>query len=201
MKSYSETNVFTTDELALLGRATAYVARVDEDAFKEPIRCHELARAVGRLLRLEYEDGVYSLLPEIGGGIDHSWLLVPRDTKGGIRVGCSILDVYAIGSLPQVQLLHCGTTAPHHENFINRGKRDDIDEVVVEQLVQMMRMSKYEAVSILAEVAKINPEALRLAAQLIGYAACPTCDYALPNCMCVQSVGDKHQPTSCGWKL
>lgn len=193
MNSYSETNVFTSEELGLLNRATAYVTRVDESAFEEPVRCHELVRAIGKLLELKHEDGVYSLHWEIGGGVDHSWLLVPQDFKRE-RVGCSILDVYAVGSLPQVQLLHCGTTVPHYRNFIRREARTDIDEVVVERLVQMMRMSKHEAIMILVEVAKFNnPGVLRLAAQLIGYAACPTCDYALPNCMCVQS-GEKERP-------
>lgn len=186
MRSYSETKVFTPEELSLLERARAYVVRVDESAFDSPIRCHELARAVGKLLGLQYEDGVYSLLPEIGGGVDHSWLIVPRDFKGE-RVGCSILDVYAVGTLPQVRLLDGSShSVPHGRNFIKQCKRDDIDEVTVERLVQMMRMSRHEAVMILAEVASINPDALRLAAQLIGYAACPRCDYVLPNCMCVQ---------------
>lgn len=194
MKSYSETNVFTPEELALFGRATAYVARVDESVFKEPVRCHELARAVGTLLGLEYEDGVYSCLPEIGGGVDHSWLLVPRKDRNNVCVGYSILDVYAVGSLPQAQMLCCGTTAPHHRNFIKREERTDIDEMIVKRLVQMMRMSRHEAVIILAEVAKTNPDALRLAAQLIGYAACPTCDYALPNCLCVQRDDKEVRP-------
>src|SRR5271166_5239652 len=141
MKSYSETKVFTLEELGLLERARAYVARVDESVFKVPVRCHELARAVGKLLGLKYEDGVYSLLPEIGGGVDDSWLLVPRDFTGE-RVGCSILDVYAVGSLPQVRLLDGSShAAPHHRNFIKRGERDDIDAVTVERLIQMMRMS------------------------------------------------------------
>jgi len=194
MRSYSETKVFTPEELSLLERARAYVVRVDESAFDSPIRCHELARAVGKLLGLEHEDGVYSLMPEIGGGVDHSWLLVPREGKNGIRTGCSVLDVYAVGRLPQVQLVHCAYTVPHHRLFIKRGERDDIDTVTVQRLVQMMRMSRYEAVMILAEVAKTNPDALRLAAQLIEYPACPRCDYALPNCMCVQTETKEVEP-------
>lgn len=41
-----------------------------------------------------------------------------------------------------------------------------------------------EAQSILARVARVNPNALRLWAQLVGYPPCPKCDYCIHNCRC-----------------
>ena len=191
MISYSEREAFDKEELLLLARATALVACVDEREFAVPnslvrdnlIRCHELARAVGYVLGLAHEDGKYSCCPNESPGINHSWLLVPRTFKGE-RVGLSILDVYAVGRLPQVQLLASTITLPNHRNFIPGPMRTDIDETVVAKLVQMMRVSKWEAIDTLTRTASINPDAVRLVAQLIGYPACPTCDYVLPNCRC-----------------
>jgi len=150
MISYSEREVFTKRELALLARATAYVARVDEREASLSelghwpywLRCHELARAVGHLLELEHEDGKYSSYPNTSVGINHSWLLIPRTNATGERVGLSILDVYSVGRLPQVQLLANTNTVPNHRNFIPLAARTDINETVVAKLVQMMKRAE-----------------------------------------------------------
>ena len=136
VRGYSEKEVFTSFELGKLGAARDYVARIDEAKIAGIIRCHELVRAVGRLLQLAHEDGVYAAAGS-AGGVDHSWLLVPHSSKTSVA-GYSILDVYAVGRLPQVQLLHCGLTVPHHASFIPRGERSDVDKVMVLRLMQTM---------------------------------------------------------------
>jgi hypothetical protein len=134
VRGYSEKQVFTSFELDRLDRARDYVARVDESKISGVIRCHELVRAVGRLLQLAHEDGIYAAAGS-EGGVDHSWLLVPHDS--GVA-GHSILDVYSVGRLPQVQLLYCGLTVPHHVSFVPRGERSDIDDAMVWHLMQIM---------------------------------------------------------------
>lgn len=143
MKSYSEAEVFSASELAPFKAAQAYVDRLDERRLADSsgvvktIRCHELTRAVGRLLKLAHEDGVYCPAESNGGGVDHSWLCVPHHGDGRIS-NFSILDVYSVGRLPQVQLLYCGLTVPHHLEFMPRAERTDIDEEMVLQLIRAM---------------------------------------------------------------
>lgn len=71
----------------------------------ERTRCHEVARIVNILLldkalgNTEVVDGKY-------GGIDHSWInLLPAE--GLPPTSQRILDTYAVGQLPQVQLVDC----------------------------------------------------------------------------------------------
>lgn len=62
----------------------------------KPIRCHEMARAAGRVLGLEVVDGVC-------GAVQHSWLTLKAHQDETERE--FILDVYAVGRLPPVQLV------------------------------------------------------------------------------------------------
>lgn len=62
----------------------------------KPIRCHEMARAVGRILDLPVVDGVC-------GAVQHSWLTIKAHQDPTERE--FILDVYAVGRLPPVQLV------------------------------------------------------------------------------------------------
>lgn len=137
MKGYSEKEVFSEYELAKLDAARGYVERLDETKIQGTIRCHELTRAVGRVLGLAHEDGTYCPAGT-EGGVDHSWLLTPHDKGKGKISGHSILDVYSVGRLPQVQLLFCGLTVPHHLGFLPRGEREDVDERMVLRLMQAM---------------------------------------------------------------
>lgn len=159
MKSYSEREVFEPHELTVLKRATELVANVDDEHFTFVIRCHELARAVGRILLLPHEDGKYTVLPERRGGVDHSWLLVARESR---REAPSILDVYAVGQLPMVQLCASALTVPHHRQFEPGRERDDIDDRRV--LLLMRAMLKCEHVA-LDDVANKHPKFLSADAQ------------------------------------
>lgn len=129
MKGYSATEIFAQFEQALLRRAEALVAAVDDPS--GDVRCHELARAVGRILDLPVEDGAY-------GACDHSWLVIRPD----MFASPCILDVYAVGRLPIVQLVDARQILqPHFSAYQKREPRDDIREDVVERLVEQMRGS------------------------------------------------------------
>lgn len=107
MISYSQRTVFTTRELAFLRKATEIVDRLPVAPKEWPeIRCHEVARVVGEILYLEVEDGHF-------GTVDHSWLWTSPVIHGRGRWP-NILDVYAVGSLPMVQLVDMGAMLPHN---------------------------------------------------------------------------------------
>lgn len=85
MEGYGATS-FSLDELELLRQATEIVGLLPDD---DRLRCHEVARIVGQVLRLEVLDGHYGI-------VDHSWCMTPNRR---------IIDPYAVGRLPMVQLV------------------------------------------------------------------------------------------------
>lgn len=97
MRSYSERHIFTHEECALLHRAATFVDVVTDDV--PAIRCHELARAFTAEhptwcgTPLDIVDGLF-------GSCDHTW--IERAIPGRV----AILDVYSVGRLPMVQLVH-----------------------------------------------------------------------------------------------
>ena len=98
MKTYSETDIFSAEDLRAFRLATAIVARFpDEDVHGNALRCHEVASAVGRLLKIPVEHGVYEV------GAQHSWLRLPSG---------HILDAYAVGRLPPVILVAVVVAVP-----------------------------------------------------------------------------------------
>jgi len=108
MISYAEKEVFTKEELKLYRRAVDLVQMVPYELDKEPVRCHELARAVGSVLGLEHEDGRF-------GFVDHTWLWTKSPSSEDFCapwVLPNILDVYVPGSVPSVQLVHMATGLP-----------------------------------------------------------------------------------------
>ena len=131
MRSYSERRVFSGEEQALLREATQLVARLPDD---NDLRCHELARVIGELLRLPVQDGHYKL-------VEHSWLWARRE-----KPYTSILDVYCVGSLPMVRLLDTAFMLPHLQTsersqgvYIPGEERTDIDYEKVARLVFFLR--------------------------------------------------------------
>lgn len=126
MKGYTETQCIRNElELRAFYRATELVARVSDipGAMRTgDLRCHELARAVAKRLWDEDEQGPH-FDPDLErlnfgvqdgsfGATDHSWIwLGATPTLEEVRIGAvpNLLDVYAVGSLPMVQLIH---TAP-----------------------------------------------------------------------------------------
>ena len=123
MRGYAATTIFTAEERLLLSEAEAFVRRVhDPDG---EVRCHEVARAFQEMwfeyqgLALEVVDGTFGI-------VDHSWV----EAWCGPRK--SILDLYSVGRLPIVQLIHVNFKFPLP---FNPGKtRDDVRRDVVVRL-------------------------------------------------------------------
>jgi hypothetical protein len=127
MISYSEREIFGEREQELLWRATDLVKRVQV----EP-RCHELARAVGQVLKLPHQDGYY-------GFVEHTWLWTEEREEYHPWSLPNLLDVYSVGSLPQVRLVDMKHTGPGHVQIYRIGTpRDDISTHAVALLVAHM---------------------------------------------------------------
>ncbi len=125
MKSYSETYVFKPEVLAAFHRAQCLVEQIPDVG--PSLRCHEITRAFGKLLGYPVQDGHY-------GTVEHSWLWV-----GPAEGPLHILDVYAVGRLPQVQLIDCDHVLPHQGAAYRPGDaRTDIDERQVSWLVAVL---------------------------------------------------------------
>lgn len=120
MITYAERACFHPFHLNLLFRVESFVARVSS-TWGDELRCHELARAVQRVLD---EDVV--VIDGKCGPVEHSWLVC----AGGV-----ILDPYVPGRLPAIQIVDSivGTTYRHGP------PRDDIRLAVIDQLVLEMR--------------------------------------------------------------
>ena len=121
MITYTERVCFRATHLRLLSRVEAYVGRVSK-AWGNELRCHELARAVRIVVdvdKLEVIDGCC-------GPIEHSWL---RCSDG------AILDAYAPGRLPAVQLVDPLVGASYRPG----SPRRDIRRVIVDRLVAEMK--------------------------------------------------------------
>ncbi len=91
MKTYSELEMVSVEDLRAWSQATAIVEGLPTfEPGGEWLRCHEIARLVGRRLDLAVEDGFYEI------AMEHSWLR----TRGG-----HVLDVYAPARIPPVVLV------------------------------------------------------------------------------------------------
>lgn len=149
MIGYSATKVFPEAAQIVRDRAEQIVLAVPEHM---QIRCHELARVVANVLahpRISVIDGKYGppyprrdLDPHVdkiahcvGPKVEHSWLTlfsaVPRPTM-------FVLDVYAVGRLPIVQLVEVGMGlgAMYHPADVYR---NDIDRARVTELSRYLK--------------------------------------------------------------
>ena len=145
MLSYTQRTLRFEEALGAWAAASAFVAAVPKHLQPdgEEIRCHELARAVAKALtrpdrflwagaqRLVVEDGRFCPWPT-GPAIEHSWIEI--SDKGKLKF--ALLDVYAIGRMPQVQLID-GASGLHRltASYYLGPKRDDIRHDVVEWLL------------------------------------------------------------------
>lgn len=108
MKSYHEEHHFDEAAVSLWRAACRLVeALPDPEPGEEPWRCHEIVRVVGKLLERETGEALIVVDGKYGH-VSHSWLLYKK--AGYCPV---ILDVYACGRLPQVQLVALDLTLPH----------------------------------------------------------------------------------------
>jgi hypothetical protein len=134
VKSYSEREIFNVNEVRYFKEAVRLVGKIDERDFTDEPRCHEVARAVGQILELPYQDGHYLFA-------QHTWLWVGTLDLDRAETGYYpvILDVYAVGSMPQVQL---GDTFPPLKRvgavYKPGPERNDIKQDIIDKLVHQM---------------------------------------------------------------
>lgn len=153
MRNYSETEIFTPEALTAFHKTTRLVLAIPLLDGENYWRCHELARAVAQMLGCGYADGKF-------GAVDHSWCiigggrkreemsllaaLIPSTEEYVLNGGCDpILDVYAVGSLPQVQLVD--RAAVLRRQYVRGETRKDIRWKAVEELVSCMWLAEVGA--------------------------------------------------------
>jgi len=120
MIGYAESQVFPAYALTDMRAATKLIEKLPgKDPQGRWVRCHELARAVAPFLSPLWTitDGYYETC-------DHSWLRAPT----GI-----VLDLYAVGQLPQVLLVDTNALL-HRAAYRPQDRRRDIREDIVQWL-------------------------------------------------------------------
>lgn len=145
MIGYAETDVFGSWELERLNFATRLIAwlRPDQmDLGSEPLRCHELTRAVAHIMRRDLTGGA-DILVQDGqyGMVEHSWLWLKPPIQQHHGLVTSVLDVYAVARLPQVQLVSMqvlGTRRVNGSAYLVGPDRTDINDRVVNGLIYDM---------------------------------------------------------------
>ncbi len=166
--------VFLNWEMCLRDVTEQTLIQLPDSISSEPLRCHEVARIVGQLFDLRVVDGNF-------GGVEHSWLLL-RDTfvVGGTTYR-TILDPYAVGRLPLVQLCvlprftlfgsYHEDVSTYRERFRRRWGEDaepmqtwTPDEVVVSIGVEFLRSHRDTMTLVRALMLTRPPEILREAA-------------------------------------
>lgn len=138
MIGYAATEVFKDQEVILWRKATALIERSPDPFLGAQVRCHELARAVGRVLGLEHQDGRF-------GFVEHTWLWtrpLNDDAHAPPWVLPRILDVYVPGAMPQVQLIDTASGLPpryYLSNVFDVQIREDVVEALVEDMLKAAR--------------------------------------------------------------
>ena len=137
MKGYARTRVFDATTLAMLADAERAVAAIP-DSLGE-VRCHEVARAVAGYLfhrkhigrALMAVDGTYGS----PGGLrhEHSWIEVWP--SGSPRGPLFIIDPYAVGRLPQVQLVDADPLHGLASMYREGHERADIDRALAARML------------------------------------------------------------------
>lgn len=82
------------------------------DSDRSGLRCHEIARAMGRIVQLPVQDGWVGLFSPTFGGVEHSWLWTKPFPFDGtdedvLAWDGHILDPRVMGGYPSVQLVSC----------------------------------------------------------------------------------------------
>lgn len=118
MKSHAEEYIFSNEE-----RWAFYAAQVIVNHINQPegveYRCHEIARVVATFLDAKVVDGKYGLA-------EHSWV------QGKLWHPFHLLDPYAVGRLPMVQLVD---SFPSPKLYVAGNAREDIDVKLVNELL------------------------------------------------------------------
>jgi hypothetical protein len=141
MTPYAEKEIFTEEEISLFYRANDSICVLSSDDFPEEIRCHELARAAGRILDLPCTDGWY-------GSVNHTWLWTRHPTHEELELWSKsgwfhedrprILDVYLPGVIPSIALIDTWALLPQWKFYKPGPPREDIDYNLVDRMVERM---------------------------------------------------------------
>lgn len=126
MVGFSATSVFTAREVDLLAQARRVVEALPDDP---KLRCHEVARIVRAIVgQGKVEDGTLG-----ESRVDHSWIVLghagPRQHH--------VLDPYAVGRLPVVQLVEVGF--PLDNPYRPGPPRTDLRAELVVRMVEKVR--------------------------------------------------------------
>lgn len=140
IKSYAETDIFTEQEIQDYQNSSALVDSLGRE-FSD-VRCHELARAVGLVLDLPFQDGYFEM-------VDHTWLWTRELTdkeqsfmykSGNAAAGPHIIDVYTPGCVPMVQLVDTNSwQLPYKRSYRPGQTRIDIRDSVVSRLLESFK--------------------------------------------------------------
>lgn len=124
MRGYASTELFTKKDKWILETAQLIVAGLPDPPKGVEWRCHELARAIAvPLPGVLVVDGTHKR-------VDHSWIAY-RNEEHSLR----ILDVYAIGELPQVKLVHASFPLNDRAYQPSQLPRGDIRKDVLNDLL------------------------------------------------------------------
>lgn len=129
-QSYAEREVLDRAFLPIFRLADYLVGGVSGLRGDE-VRCHELARAVVSLLARRGTVGVDLIVVDgMLGPVEHSWIELSSAR------GVAILDTYAPGRVPQVQLI--ASDLAISSSYVRGAARLDIDAALVESLAEEM---------------------------------------------------------------
>jgi len=124
MKSYSERHIFSGNVKQAFELATYLVDSLEIHKLGgQEIRCHELARAISKILTFKDFDNTV-----VDGSlwcIEHTWIVLGDGPYG------KILDVYVPGRMPQVQLIdiHFAITRGYEPGTQKFVKVDQLHEI------------------------------------------------------------------------
>lgn len=126
--------VFSRRALDILRITEDLVGRIG-DCWGNELRCHELARAVQGGLR-EAGHPRARVVDGRMGSIDHSWILLPGYELQAGSDRAPILDVYAPGRLPQVQLVDASWVIS--AEYVAGSERLDVRRDIVRVIMRKM---------------------------------------------------------------
>ncbi len=129
MRSYSEVFVFTERMVKIMHHAEKLVQLAPQLVPVDRLRCHEVTRYVAYWLEQSWGTATITVDGKYGA-VEHSWMIFVDEP--GV-----ILDVYAVGRLPQVQLVEARFPMSGRYNLYTVGKkRDDIYQNVIDDLCE-----------------------------------------------------------------
>ncbi len=156
MLSYAEREIFKPFELLIWEYAAMWVGLIS-NTYGNELRCHELARVIHWMIYSDrgLTERLYTIDPKIqlwkGSGEpytvevvdghlgiqEHTWIQLKRPYGNFSKI--FILDVYASGRQPQVQLIDLG--APGTRDYREGGRRVDVNHDLARRVIAEIEAS------------------------------------------------------------